>query len=307
MKKLITTLAALSLIVVMFSGCATKAPLVTPTAVPSTVPTANPLTVTDFLDRTVTLNATPKKIVSLTASNTELVYALGLQDMLVGVDAYSNYPDAAAKLDKVGDFNGPNVEKIISLEPDLILAGNKLQNDAVQQLSDKGLNVIAAEATTYEEIYKSIDMISSICGVTEKGAALEAQMRATEQQIKDLAKGKPAVSVYYVLSFGEYGDYTIGSNNFITDLLTLAGANVVTKNEPVAWPQYSIEKIIADNPDFLIYDTGSKLEDLQKATGYKDLSAIKNNKVIGVDADKMNRPANRCLDEALEIAKKLYS
>jgi len=310
MKKHLSIALILCLLVFSLTACVKTPTDTSKTEVPASatpVPTESTLTVTDFLERTVTLAQTATKIVSLTPSNTELIYALGLQDKLVGVDASSNYPEAAAALTKVGDYSGPNLETILSLEPDLVLAGNKLQAETVQQLEDKGLTVIASEANRYEEIYTSIDMIAKLCGATEKAAAVKSEMRATEQEITTLVTGKTAPRVYYVLSFGEYGDYTIGSDNFITDLLTIAGADVVTKNHEVSWPKYSVEQMIADNPDAVLYDSYLNVDDLKKATGYSELTAIKAGKLYVVNSDKISRPANRCIDEALEIAKKLYS
>ncbi|HOV70457.1 MAG TPA: ABC transporter substrate-binding protein [Clostridia bacterium] len=277
-----------------------------PAATPTPAPSAGMLSVVDFLGREVTLEKPAQRIVSLTPSNTELVFALGLGDRLVGVDALSNYPEAAAAITKVGDYSGPNFEAIVGLEPDLVLAGNKLQAETVQQLEEKGLKVIAAEANRYEEIYTSIDMIAGMCQVRDKADELKSSMRAKEQEIKDVVKGKTPVRVYHVLSYGEFGDYTIGSNNFITDLLTLAGADVVTKNHEVSWPKYSIEQLLADDPDYLLYDAFLDADDLKAATGYKDLTAVKAGRMLSVDPDKISRPTNRCVEEALRIAKELY-
>ncbi len=102
---------------------------------------------TDFVGAKLPQLDRVERIVSLTASNTETLFALGLGDKVVGVDAYSDYPEAAQSIDKVGDFNGPNAEAIVALEPDLVLAGNKLQQEAIDQLKALGLTVVATEAT----------------------------------------------------------------------------------------------------------------------------------------------------------------
>lgn len=312
MKKHLSIALILVLIATLATACTKSIDAGSSTPTPlnvtaSPAPTASTVTVTDFLGRTVTLDKPAEKIVSLTPSNTELIYALGLESKLVGVDAYSNYPEAALSLPQVGDYNGPNLEAIIALEPDLVLAGNKLQAETVQQLADKGLTVVAAEATLYTDIATSIDMIAQLCGAQEQAVTVKKEMTDTEDAIKALVKDKTPVKVYYVLSFGEYGDYTVGSNNFITDLLTMAGADVVTKNHEVSWPKYSVEQIMADNPDVLLYDSYLNVDDLKSATGYSELAAVKADKLIKVDADSISRPANRCVKEALEIAKKLYS
>jgi len=107
---------------------------------------AYPVTVTDVKGRTVTIDKKPERIVSLTPSNTEILFALGLGDKVVGVDAYSNYPEQTKDIKKVGDFNGPNIELITQLKPDLVVAGGYIQDDAIKKLEDMKITTISSEA-----------------------------------------------------------------------------------------------------------------------------------------------------------------
>ena len=163
-KKLYVILTALLVCALLFAGCAPQAAPAESAAAESTAAqsesaapsetveeTAQAVVVTDMLGREVTINATDT-LVSLAPSATEIIYALGAGDNVVGVDAYSNYPEAAQSVEVVGDFNGPDVEKVVSLEPDVIFCGNTLQQEAIAELENLGMTVVSTEAVAFEDI-----------------------------------------------------------------------------------------------------------------------------------------------------------
>ena len=123
----------------------------------------------------------PQRIISLTPTNTEIVCALGLESKLVGVDTYSDYPESVKSIAKVGTFQDPNMEQIVALKPDLVLGGNKLQKDAIDKLRALGLNIVATEATDYEDVYKSIDLVGELTGAQQQADAVMADMKAKEK------------------------------------------------------------------------------------------------------------------------------
>lgn len=297
MKKSLTLFISLLLLATLW-GCSQSN---TPQNTPSNA------TITDFLNRQIKISR-PEKIISLTASNTEILYALGLGDKLVGVDAFSDYPADAKTKEVVGDFSGPNLERIIALEPDLVLAGNKLQAETITALENAGITVIAAEATTYEQIYASIDLIGRAAfAEAEAIDNIKEQMRVNAAQIKALAEGKTPKTAYYVLSYGEYGDYSVGPGSYIYELLTMAGCDFLTKNMEYAFPKFSVETVVSQNPEIIIYDsTSCTLEQLRQAAGYKELDAVKNGAAIAADGNKFARPTPRAIEEALNVAKKIW-
>ena len=120
--------------------------------------------VTDGLGRTVEIPETVEKVVSLTAANTEIVYALGAGDLLVGADAYSDYPEEANDLPRMGDYAGPNVELIAAAEADVVLASTTLQQDAIEKMEALGLNVVCVEPTGLDELYEGIALIAAVVG-----------------------------------------------------------------------------------------------------------------------------------------------
>jgi iron complex transport system substrate-binding protein len=263
------------------------------------------VTVTDLKGREVTV-ASAQRIVSLTPSNTEILFALGLGDRVVGVDAYSNYPaDATASLPKCGDYAGPNAEMIVSLQPDLVLAGNKLQADAITQLEGLGLNVLAAEADTYAGIPDSIRLIATAAGADP--TSLLNEMAQKEQAILNAVAGKTPSTVYYAVSFGDWGDYTVGPGSFIYEILEKIGAVPVSSDSPVAWPMYSLEQIVNKNPQvILLGDDETRGAEIYAQEGYKDLPAVKAGRVYLINPDISGRPAPRVLDAMEQMAEAIY-
>ena len=308
LKKLTVSILTLLMLLILLAGCAEN-PSATPSASANTLPSASQpaeLKTTDFMGREVTLDAAPEKIVSLTPSNTELLYALGLGGKVAGVDASSNYPEEAAGKTVVGDYSGVNVEAVVALAPDVVFASTALQADTITALENAGIKVIASEAGTYAQLKESVSMIGLMGGAQQNAAdALLSSIEAKEAQLKAFA-GETPVSAYYILSYGEYGDWSAGPGSFIFDALSLGGIELITKDMEFAFPQYSLEQLIAADPEWIINGAyGASLEDLRAAQGYGELTAIKEGRFISVDVDKMSRPTERLLDEAISVVSQI--
>lgn len=280
MKKTLALIAAL--LMLLAAGCAAK-------------PQAG---ITDFLGEPVTLEKFPERIVSLTPSNTEIVCALGLGGKLVGVDVISDYPEEVQAIEKVGDFNGPNLEAIVGLKPDLVLGGNKLQKDMIEQIRALDLNTVAVEATTYEDVYKSIEIVGQLTGTERKAKELVAEMQAKEKTVLDaVAKAGSGKLVYYAMSFGEFGNWTGGPGSFPYAFIEKCGGRNMTEGFEVSWVNLNMEELIAKDPDIILLasDAGDP-EAFKAAEGYKELKAVKNGAVYVVDANLCSRPGPRMAD-----------
>lgn len=266
-------------------------------------PVASGVTLTDMLGREVTVPASPQKIVSLTPTNTEIVCALGFGDKLVAVDDYSNYPASVTDLPKVGGYDASGVEAIAALQPDLILTGDKLQQDAISALEKLGLTVIATEVTKLDQVDESIAFVAQALGAKDAGdkvvKAMTDRMDAVSAKTADLPdEQKP--SVYWAVSFGEYGDFTVGKDAFPTDLLALAGGKSVSAASEYAWTMYTPEQIVADDPDVIIVSGDqSTLESFCASPIYGELRAVKEGHTYAIDPDMSSRPGPRMAD-ALE-------
>jgi iron complex transport system substrate-binding protein len=211
---------------------------------------------TDFLGNPVVLQKYPERIISLTPANTEIVYALGLGDKLVGVDTFSDYPEAAKAVAKVGDFNSPSIETIVSLKPDLVLGGNKLQKDAIDKIKALGLNIVATEATDYADVYKSISLVGQLTGAQKQADKVMADMRAKEKIVLDaVAKSAQGKTVYYAMSFGDMGNWTGGPGSFPFELIQMSGGKNITEGLPVPWVDLSQEDLVSKDPDIILLDS----------------------------------------------------
>ena len=294
-KKILAVLCA-ALCVLALAGCASTA-------------ASAPGTLTDLAGRGVTLDKTPETLVSLTASTTETLFALGLGGKVIGVDESSNYPAEAADIAKIGDFSGPNVEKIVDLAPDLVLAGNKLQTDAMTSLDAVGVTNAATEATDYAGIYDSIALIGKMTGATGEADKLVADIKAREDAVTAKVAGKEVPTVYIIISYGEYGNWTSGPGSYYNDIVTKAGGVCVTDTvDPSApWMELDMEKIMELDPDIILLADGFSTADaLTAVNGYQDMRAVLDGKVFVVDADVMSRPGPRVIEALETVAKILH-
>ncbi len=286
---------------------ATEAPEATPEADATEAPSAEAISIVDVLGNEVTLDAYPEKIVSLSPSTTEILYALGLGDKLVGRDSYSDYPAESADVPVVGDYSGPNVEAIAATEADLVLASTTLQQDAIDQLKSLGITVASVEATTYEQIAETITMIGTLTGAQEEAAALNASMTEAADAVAAAVADLEKPTVYYVMSYGEYGNWTSGPGSFINSIIELAGGAPVTADAEAPWLEYSLEQLLQDDPDVILVssDAGDPAL-LADAEGYKDLTAVKEGRAYSIDANTSSRPGPRILEAAEAVAALLH-
>lgn len=316
MKRILAFLFA-ALLALSMAGCApasttpaaTIAATASPTAIvtpsPEPTPAAPEKGLTDFLGNAITLDKFPERIVSLSPSNTEIVYALGLDGKLVGVDSVSDYPEAAKALPKVGDFNGPNLEMITSLKPDIVLCSNKLQVDAIAQLKTLGINAVAMEATAYADVYKSIELVGKLTGTEEKAAEVIKDMKAKDQAVLDaVAKATGGKTVYFAMSFGESGNWTGGPGSFPYEFIEKCGGKNITEGLPVPWVNLSMEELVGKHPDIILLssDVPGGVEAFKAADGYKDLKAVKDGHVYVVTSNLCSRPGPRMADGLREFA-----
>ena len=319
-RKSLSILAFAIALALALSACApTEAPSPsvqptpepTPTAAPTDEVVAEPTSapevaiLTDMVGRQVELPAQVETVVSLASSNTEILYAIGAGDMLIGRDSYSDYPEEVADVAVVGDFNGPNIEAIAEAQPDVVLASSLLE-DVINQLTDLGITVFCTEASDYEGIYTSIELIGTICGKTEEASALCAQMRETIDAVHAAAATENQPTVYYVMSFGEYGEWSGGPGSFINTAIELAGGIPVTKDMGETWVNPSIEQVIELDPDIILLSSLYTIEDLSAANGYADMRAVKEGNVYLVNPDLVELPGPR-IAEAVTTFGEIFS
>jgi iron complex transport system substrate-binding protein len=309
----------LTILLTLMTACAPQAtPTTAPVAteMPATQAPTEPaiettLIVTDGLGREVTLNELPQRIVSLAPSNTEILFAIGAEDQVVGRDTLSDFPEAAQSVTDIGStFDALNTELIVSLEPDLVLAAEINTPEQVKQLEDLGLTVYYLKnPLTLEEMYGNLEIVAQLTGHRQEAAALieslKARVAAVDEKIAPLSS---RFSVFYELDATDPAKpYTAGNGTFITQLIDRAGGyNIASELE--GYPQISLEQVVAADPAFIILGDaryGVTPESIAQRPGWENLSAVKNGQVLPFNDDLVSRPGPRLVDALEELAKLL--
>lgn len=268
--------------------------------------TAGPITVTDDAGVEVTLERPAERIVSLAPANTEIAYAIGAGDKMVAGTSYDDYPEEAKALPKVGDLVNPSVEKIVSFEPDLVLAAAGLQQAQRTKLADLGVKVFVVDPTSYEGTIATIEALGKLTGAEDGAAAVAQRM----MQVRDDVQAKVA-SLEKATTFLEiYSEplMTAGSGTFIDDLITLAGGTNIGASAGSGFPNFSTEVLLKEDPAVYIADSGSMSEpgDISQRAGFDELTAVKGGRVYVIADNIIARPGPRLAEGLQELAAMIH-
>lgn len=306
-KSLVVVLTALLLV----AACQ-PAPTATPTLAPPTAaPAAFPVTVTDDAGRSVAIKAEPQRIISLAPSNTEILFALGLGQRLVGVDDFSDYPPEAKAIEKVAGME-PNKEKIVSLNPDLIVAvgGSPAQLEKATALEKLGLTVIVLNPPDIEGVIRNIELVGQATGRSQAAGQMAADLRARVRAVADKTANAPKLQVFFELDATDPSKpFAPGPGSFIDGMITLAGGANVAAKAALQWVQLSAEEIIAQNPDVIVLsdaDFGITPESVKARPGWNVIAAVKNGAVYPISANLVSRPGPRVVDGLEQLAKLIH-
>lgn len=254
--------------------------------------------------------AAPQRIVSLAPSVTETLFALGVGERVVGVSTYCDYPPAAARIAKVGTFLQPNVERILVLRPDLVIAVPSPGNRApVERLRALGLRILIVDPERIDEILASIRQIADAVGVPEAGARLtekiEAGVRAVEQRVAGAAK------VRTLLLVGHSPFVAAGAGTYQDDLVTRAGGTNVAAAGGQAWPNLNLEFIVAQAPQVII---DASLGGEEAAAGaaaafwndFATIPAVRDQRVSSSRAYELLHPGPRVVETLTAVARLIH-
>lgn len=259
-------------------------------------------TFTDDLGRTVKVPEKVDSIVSLAPNLTEIVFAVGAGDRLVGVTTFCNYPKETAGIRKVGDTQKPNIETIVALKPQIVFVSTASQLEAfTKTLDQQGIAVFVAGPNALDEIYKSIETIGEIVGNPQKAGNLV-------QELKERASSARGPIVYGSLpkvfvQIDKDSLYTVGKDSYITDIISKAGGVSATADLATAYPKISRETALAMNPDVIVISESENNREPNEA--FRNSPAVKNGKVFRINADLLSRPGPRVVDALEQIAEKL--
>jgi iron complex transport system substrate-binding protein len=252
--------------------------------------------VTDDLGRLVAINGTPQRIVSLAPSNTEILFALGLGDKVVGVTDYCDYPPEALNKTKVGGYATPDIEKIVALNPDLVLVAYGTPMDVINSMVGLGLTVFGLKTTDLDDLLNDIRTIGKITGKEAKANALTSEMESKIQAVTNQTEElEQRPRVFYIV----WNDplWTAGSGTFINELIEKAGGVNICQNI-TGYTTISIEEVVARDPEIIItselsYDWAINASELAST------NASKTERIYTLDDNLVQRPGPR-LVEGLE-------
>jgi len=261
----------------------------------------------DDAGRLVSIPTKVDRVVSLAPNLTEIVFAVGAGNRLVGRTSYCDYPPEAKAIAEVGDTIHPNIEPIIALKPQVVLVSTASQLEAfTQQLQGQNIAVFVTDPHDLEGVFRSIEQIGEIVGEKDRANQLVQKLRERTNAVEQAAKQKPPVRVFYQAS-GE-PLYTAGRDSFVTDLMRRAGAVSVTADVPGAWPKYSNESALAARPEAIILPTGGSMgaANANVADALRQSPAVLNGRVYKINDDHLARPGPRLVDGLEEMARALH-
>ncbi len=272
---------------------------------------ASALVVVDHMERRVEIDRSVEVLISLSPSNTEIVFALGLADLVAGVTSFCNYPAEAAEKQVVGGFSDPNLELILTLRPDLVLATN-VHQEVVHRLEERGIPTLVVDPKSVDETYDAIVMIGRAAGVPERAEALVEDMQQKIGAVQERLAGitqEERVTVYYELWYDPI--MSIGSQSFIHQLIAFAGGDNIFGDIEDAYPMVSSEVVAERNPQVILYpdDHGSAAliqDQFQGRPGWSRVAALENGRIHGLDSDQVNRSGPRLVRAIEDVAALLY-
>jgi iron complex transport system substrate-binding protein len=263
--------------------------------------------ITDQAGRTITVPNRVTRFISLAPNLTEIVYAIGAGDGLVGRTTYCNYPAEAQKVEAVGDTLKPSIERIIALRPQIVLVSTASQLEAfTSELEAHHIAVYVTDSHDLDGVFRSIEGIAELLGKQEQADNLLKQLRARVSIVADKVEARPPIRVFYQVS--DEPLYTIGRDAFITDLIKRAGGISVTADVPGAWPKYSAESALAARPEAIVLPTGGSMGDANSnVTGaLKRSPAVASGRVYKINDDHLSRPGPRSVDGLEDLARALH-
>jgi len=305
-------LAAVLLVAACTSGAST-APSVPPDATGSLLPAATatvapspsaapafPVTLTDDDGTTTQLATAPQKIVSLTPAETEILFALGAGDRIVGkVEDVASFPPAAKDIPVVGTFSGVDVEKIVGLGTDLVIAGGNggTQPEAITQLRSLKVPVLVVYAADIDGVYHDMELTGDAVGEAAAADDLVASLKARFDQVTAATAGATRPRVFY-----ETGDqpsiFGIADDSVYEQMIQLAGGTPITTGSATSW-EMPIEKLVQADPELIILGDsayGVTAAAVAKRPGWSALTAVKKGAITGIDDIVVTRPGPRLAD-----------
>jgi iron complex transport system substrate-binding protein len=263
-------------------------------------------TFTDEVGRTIEVNGPPQRIVSVAPNVTEILFALGLEDRLVGVSIYCQYPPEAMKKEKIGGYINPSLEKIVALRPDLVIgiAEGDLRT-FVDKLAGLKVPVYITNPRDALEVLTSIGKIGEVTFAREAASRIVRSMEERIRKVQDKVRGRPRPRVLHILDFNPL--ISAGKGTFVDDLIRLAGGRNVAETATGKYPRFSMEEVLVQDPEVILLASMKSQDPLVKQRRWwerwKTISAVKQGRIYVLDSDLIHRPSPRMADGLEQVAR----
>lgn len=247
-----------------------------------------------------------QRIVSLVPSVTEILFALGAEEKLVGVTTFCDYPEEARLKLKVGDFSNPSIERILALEPDLVFATAPEQLRIVESLRNLGIRTEIVDPESIDEILESIRRIGELAQKENRAREIIDEIAEEKRMLENLVENvekKP--KVYIELDVNPL--FTAGRSSFVNQLIELAGGENVVESDMPYLPINS-EVVVANDPEVIVLVYSGRKEEVSSRIGWEGVSAVRNGRIYDdLDENLVARPGPRCTKGAFELFKRFHS
>jgi len=270
-----------------------------------------PATFTDDMGREVTIERIPGRIVSHVPGITEILYALELEEKVVGVSEYCDYPEEAKAKPKVGGFWDPSIEKIVNLTPDLVLTNGSNQQ-LITQLDELRITCIVLQPKDMDGILKDIELVAKVTDTEDRGEKLIKDMQERMSYVMARVEGAPQLKVFYIIEATDLNNpWTAGPGSFIDSLITMAGGENIGAKAATAWAKMSIEAVVNSDPDIIILPTKhgtafTSPETLEGHPIWQKITAVKQGRIFTIDDDLVSRYGPRIVLGLEEMAKIIH-
>lgn len=268
--------------------------------------TVYPFKFTDDSGKEIVLDKAPDKVASGSPAITEIVFAVKGEDKLVGVTDFCNYPEKATKIDKTGDYNGPNIEKLIELGTNLYITDH-VADDAKKLLEDAKITVVILAAKNYKDVYNKITLVGKMFNKNAEAESILIEMKAREEALLNAINEVKSKRVFYEVWHEPL--MSTGPGSFIDEMIKMLGSENIASDATSAYADFSVETLIERNPEvYLTANDGMKtVEDIKARTGYDQIDAIKNDRIYFLDPDIISRPGPRIVEGLEILAEAIYS
>lgn len=306
MKKIFAVIMSLVVAAALLSACSGS----------GSSASGGAIELTDMLGREIKLDAPAEKIVALTASDCEILYAIGAGDTVIGRGEYCDYPAEVLEIESVQSGYETNIEQIIALGPQVVLMDSMAQSsEGVDALEAAGITVVVNDAADIEGVYTSIEIIGEVTGKNDEAKALIDSMKSEFEELEELASSKSISDddndIYFEVSPLEYGLWAAGNGSFMNEVADMIGLDNIFEDMD-AWAEVSEEQVIERDPDYIVtiamyFGEGpTPEEEILSRSGWENVSAVENDKIFDLQNNELSRPGPRLVDGAKALYEFVY-